>query len=1783
MTTEMHTKLDDSLWSDLLGTPFVLHGRNESTGLDCLGLVKVVMQRQGLEMFDPVDGFDISEFSESAKCSADVSMFSSWGWDSVDADDARAGDLVLMSRTRPGVFDHLGIITEPGRILHTTPSNGAHVSRFRLDRSPFVLGVVRPKEPASLVGINNDKHFTFEHEFTVTLVGDPIFNPKSHEVRRLPWHEGLRVRDAIPAQWWENGDTAAVVVDADGSRMDFDALIPERGALLVLNLPTGLEIGTILAIISLILTVASIVYGLVAFSGIDDPSRGDDINSPTFKLEGIRNTALNGIPIPVVYGEHIIGGNIIQLFHTVEADGHQILNMLIAISHGPVEGVSTITSDVDGLTGSTIPDEIKINGSLASNYRGVEVSLRMGTVDQSTMPGFAETVSAIGYTWETTNATHFQHSTSSAVDGFQINFNCPGGLCEFDDGDVDYVAVGFDVYWRETGTTSWTALAGSGQHIVLTGQTRGSTNRYFRHDLPGTTVSPNTTIQGDPIFLDIKIERTATGNSQWPTEDPELNTRIDIVSVNEITNDMQSYPGLALLGVRVQSNEQFQGRTPTVTSVWKGRKLWSLQSVASDGTPTFDTAYQSGSGVVPTPVWGDSPADVVADLLLHPVYGLGRNGLLTADRLDWQSFYTWKTLCSELVSDGAGGTAKRAVCDTVLDAVGDGWEVVSGIARSAWGHLVPTGQQISVVVDDAASPVALLGMSDVNEFSVRYESRDTRPNVIEADFKNVTTDYESDEAQRVDDGVWTSNDTIVKSRLALVGVTRPIQAFRQCQFRLNWADKVGKVATFKAGIEAIHLQPGDVVNLSHRSVDWGVSGRVLSNEATDFKITLDKKVVLAASDRIVVRTSGTGSDVLQTATTVTTGTVAAGTEITLSGGSWDANDKPQAGDPYSMGSVTTYTKPFIISKIQTDESLMRTFEAVEYNAAVYDDDPGPISPSTDEFPNPDKIPARLQNLAAWEEVSVQTDGSSTSIVAASVERDITTGPIDFFWRDSKSAVNLDKAEATWQYAGRTNGSTFRFPAPIRKTTVVISAVPVSSNGVRGSADAGTFASVFIQGRRVLPTSPSSDDVLFRQLGQQIVISLPESPDPDFSHYSIKTGSDWTSGREITQAGAGEHHIKVFTDDAVAYVLMVKSVSRSGYESASLVSYTVPDPSIVLPNGVKYSVNSDTAWSGTKSNTQVASGNLELSGSNLTGTYVEELTNGSDASQRYGILGLVNCLVQQADMQWQDAGFTWLSDRYGSKTWDTTYYDGYEAEEVQTWDQGGFTWDDALATLIQWDGPTDVINSLAPTLEMSTSSNDGLSWSAYEPYSPGERTLDRVRLRLTLNRPATIYNPQADQMRTALTAWDVSLDDIAGVTITGANDQDILVYDSASGQWVNEYHDRMFIRVKNDTAGAFTKGQAVYVSGPHNANVVDVELADASDAAKMPCFGLLFQDLAAGAEGLAVSFGKAIGVAANFTAGDVLYVSPTTPGGLTDTKPTSASHLIQNVGILMQAHASNASVKVTGVGRSNDVPNTISISGSVTASGFVTTPASTDVLVADGSTSDDTSLTAGSILYRNTTDPYWKNTGSALIYDEATGTFKTAADASTSNEVPRLSQFTTAATGKGADLIAYDNATSGLSAALVSDAIDEVAGLRQFTHSAYRSGSFSNGQMIRMYLNTTDNDANFVIPAGQTLKVLAAYGRCKAGSTAGKTTWTVGIRTWADQAHTGVNDHVLASGFTNSTNVYINVEAQGTLASPLATIVGDDDPVGMTYIQHDHTGGGSSASDKHTVMVYGVFI
>ena len=195
----------------------------------------------------------------------------------------------------------------------------------------------------------------------------------------------------------------------------------------------------------------------------------------------------------------------------------------------------------------------------------------------------------------------------------------------------------------------------------------------------------------------------------------------------------------------------------------------------------------------------------------------------------------------------------------------------------------------------------------------------------------------------------------------------------------------------------------------------------------------------------------------------------------------------------------------------------------------------------------------------------------------------------------------------------------------------------------------------------------------------------------------------------------------------------------------------------------------------------------------------------------------------------------------------------------------------------------------------------------------------------------------------------AIGDLSNVNITSVDDKQILEYDEANSEWVNVYLDHSYVRVYNNTGAALSKGDVVYISGSQNANVAQVALAQADSSSTMPAIGVLYQDLANGAEGLAVVNGKADGMAlpsGSFSEGDIVYVSSSTAGAVTATKPTGTA-LIQNLGIVMKTHASNGVIKVTSVGRSNDVPNIPDGQAWIGNSSGVATPTTLDSIATEG--------------------------------------------------------------------------------------------------------------------------------------------------------------------------------------------------------------------------------------------
>jgi UDP-3-O-[3-hydroxymyristoyl] glucosamine N-acyltransferase/predicted acylesterase/phospholipase RssA len=167
--------------------------------------------------------------------------------------------------------------------------------------------------------------------------------------------------------------------------------------------------------------------------------------------------------------------------------------------------------------------------------------------------------------------------------------------------------------------------------------------------------------------------------------------------------------------------------------------------------------------------------------------------------------------------------------------------------------------------------------------------------------------------------------------------------------------------------------------------------------------------------------------------------------------------------------------------------------------------------------------------------------------------------------------------------------------------------------------------------------------------------------------------------------------------------------------------------------------------------------------------------------------------------------------------------------------------------------------------------------------------------------------------------DLKLDQLNSVTIDGLTEDQLLVYDG--NKWVNEYNLHNFIRVRNRSGIDMYRGNVVYITGSFNSNTANVALAKANSTTTMPAIGVLHEDLAVGATGMAVAYGKVQNVSTiGFTNGQTIYVSNVVAGGFMNSKPYGLGDQIQNVGVCIQGGVANGTIFVTGVGRSNDIPN-----------------------------------------------------------------------------------------------------------------------------------------------------------------------------------------------------------------------------------------------------------------------
>jgi hypothetical protein len=115
-------------------------------------------------------------------------------------------------------------------------------------------------------------------------------------------------------------------------------------------------------------------------------------------------------------------------------------------------------------------------------------------------------------------------------------------------------------------------------------------------------------------------------------------------------------------------------------------------------------------------------------------------------------------------------------------------------------------------------------------------------------------------------------------------------------------------------------------------------------------------------------------------------------------------------------------------------------------------------------------------------------------------------------------------------------------------------------------------------------------------------------------------------------------------------------------------------------------------------------------------------------------------------------------------------------------------------------------------------------------------------------------------------------------------------------------------VVNLTGSQINKGQVVYVTGSQGTRMtVALALANA-DSTSATILGVALTNIDNGAEGFIATSGLEVtGVSTSgYADGDILWLSPTVPGGLTKTKPTAPNHLVM-VGYVVKGGTSGGGI------------------------------------------------------------------------------------------------------------------------------------------------------------------------------------------------------------------------------------------------------------------------------------
>ncbi len=453
------------------------------------------------------------------------------------------------------------------------------------------------------------------------------------------------------------------------------------------------------------------------------------------------------------------------------------------------------------------------------NFLGVVVEHREGTVDQSSIPGFAPTESQRAVGLPVTASTPLTRTiTDPAVNAVRITLSwqalqqyydpknkaskslvsgiLKGGVKSPQEGDVIGVEVKYQIQM---------ATAGGSFKTVVNTSVKGRTGDAYQR-------SHEIEIYG-PFPVSIRVVRITPDSSSSKVNDVMVWS-----DYTELIYAKLRYPYSSLLALQLDA--KYFSSWPQVSLDRLGVKIPIPDNAtveASTGRLIYSGIWTGNFGAAQ---WTTDPAWHFFDQVTHPRYGFGHR--CPPETVDKFALYAISRYCAELVDDGRGGLEPRFACSVNIQNSEGAYELINQLA-SVFRGMPYWGQGSLTVTQDApGDAIVTIANADISPEGFRYVGASLRERHTVAVVRYFNNERQDWDFVTVQDKKAIQLYGAIPINMDAFACTSPGQAQRAGEWLLYTEQYESEVVMFEATLATgVELRPG----LRFNAADLLKSGR----------------------------------------------------------------------------------------------------------------------------------------------------------------------------------------------------------------------------------------------------------------------------------------------------------------------------------------------------------------------------------------------------------------------------------------------------------------------------------------------------------------------------------------------------------------------------------------------------------------------------------------------------------------------------------------------------------------------------------------------------------------------------------------------------------------------------------------------------------------------------------------------------------------------------------------------------------------------------------------------